>query len=230
MHKTLLGAGLLAAALLIFCGSPAVLADDDPNMGVRCISYPSENLNLDAGTLECWFKFVGETTDDPTLVLTMFSLGGQEGGLTATYTWYGKPDAPGMWHLRPAAKSSPLATVGPEYKTDTWYHFAFTWSGAEWTLYLDGKTVSCGKGRVSKMTQPVTFADCIGKLTGKSVCGGSQLHFASAKTRLVVIDDLRVSTVARPPEELGFAVGELKADASTAILDNFETEFEPVGV
>ena len=45
----------------------------------------------------------------------------------------------------------------------------------------------------------------------------------------MVIDDLRVSTVARRPDELGFAVGKLSPDPFTAVLDSFEADFEPDG-
>lgn len=219
--------GFVAAAVLAFCAAQAARAAEEIP---RVLIYPPENIDLNEGTIECWFKFVDDKTDTKEMIFTFFNLSGQEGGIIASYSWSGIEGKSGMWYIRPWDQGMPFGTVGPEYKKETWYHIALVWNDKDTILYVDGKLQAGGKGTMSKRTHPVSFARMVGKLVGKPVYGGTPFCMVVARSMPIAVDDVRVSKIARKPEELGFAVGELKPDIFTAILDNFETTFEPDGV
>ncbi|MDP6502400.1 MAG: hypothetical protein QF886_02240, partial [Planctomycetota bacterium] len=187
------------------------------------LTYPlRHNISLEEGTLECWVKFRFEPSEvlpkqEFQGLLGFLSLSGESGGIGASYFAGSifRPEA--GWHLRftPQSKMLPLGkrTV---WKKDEWHHWAFTWKGRDTWFYLDGK-------EVSHRSHPTSFTDVVGSLGGKPVLPHWPFFFGERWNvgAKFVMDDMRLSLVARKPEELGFHVGELKPDPYTAILDPF---------
>ncbi len=59
----------------------------------------------------------------------------------------------------------------------------------------------------------------------RDVPSGAQViigHPDDPRWNLVALDDLRISSVARSPEELGFAISPLQPDPYTLLLDSFD--------
>jgi len=221
-------AGLLG--LLLCCCNDAWAASKRPVTGV--LRYPLKyNINLEEGTIECWMKLNIEPHEflpakNFAGICSLVMLSGDRGGFSTSYfvgSTFGAEKA--GWHVRfsPRAKMLPLGSVAMWHKNE-WRHWAVTWKGRETWFYLDGK-------QVSYRSHPATFADTVGGLGGKALLPKWPFYFGDRWNRAAnyTLDDIRVSSIARQPNELGFAVGELKVDPYTILLDSFEESFIPDG-
>ena len=189
------------------------------------LTYPAQdNLDLKAGTLECWVKLGFDPEEMISAreyrgLATLFALKAEKGGLNVlmfsgamfkdTYGW--------SCSIGGEGKPLPFAARCRPWKQDEWHHIALVWDGQKMMLYLDGK-------KASERVQPVTLETSFGRMTEEPIRFGDKW----GKRAKYVIDDLRLSAVARKPEELGFH-GRLKPDPFTRILDGFEADFAPDG-
>jgi len=105
----------------------------------------------------------------------------------------------------------PLLPACTELEPGTWHHFALTWHDARIVrAYIDGELVQ-------EMEFPYAIA--------RSVPEGARIvvgHPGGTNFNRIVIDDFRVSSVAREPEEFGFAHTPLQPDPNTLLLLDFE--------
>jgi len=94
---------------------------------------------------------------------------------------------------------------------NNWHHVAVTWKeGRYLTIYSDGKEVDKREYSWPIVRDIPSAAQVIIGFTGYL-----------AKNALAV-DEVRISSVARKPEELGFYQVPLKPDPATLLLENFE--------
>jgi hypothetical protein len=186
------------------------------------LTYPALNhLDFREGTIEFWLKLAFDPADYLsggrfTGLLRVLHLAGEDGGGQLRY--FAQGDSL-RWSV---SKTSPLTPIGPAVRALTpgrWYHLALMWQGREMALYLDGE-------RIAGREQVVPLHQVFGRLDRTQT-----LNFGDPAGRqaLMVIDDLRISRVAREPRELGFFVGEHRPDIYTAVLDPFEEDFVPDG-
>lgn len=112
----------------------------------------------------------------------------------------------------------PLLPACTTLEPGTWHHFAITWhDGRIVRAYIDGE-----------LAQEMEFPYSI----RRSVPSAARIvigHPLNVGHNLVAIDDLRVSSVARAPEDLGFHQAPLQADPQTLLLLDFETISEQDG-
>lgn len=216
---------VLAAALVLpsFAGQTGTL------------EYPSEdNLDFKEGTLEFWFQPGYDTASHlPSNeafdgLAAILELRGESGGIVVSHFAGAAARPSAILSVRLASDKQDLYGVsGGEFapKKGEWHHFALTWKEKVVNFYLDGAIAPGRKGKMSPFTALEFLHIAFGAVGRHPIRIGDKWN-ARGKFAL---DDLRVSAVARAPEELGFHVGRLKPDPSTRILDPFEDAFEPDG-
>lgn len=214
----------MLGAITIFALCPSARAQDWSTIRTGTLTYPAlNNLDLREGTLECWVKLGFDASADLpakayTGFVTFLHFEGESGSLH--YGYQAQPgDKVPNWYcsVAPQTYFTGFFSEPAPWKKDEWHHFAMTWKGADMVLYLDGKEM--GRGHQSR-----SLEKGMGALRGKSILFGNQWGVGT----MVAIDDLRLSRVARRPEELG-CHGPLKPDLYTSILDGFEETFTPDG-
>lgn len=105
----------------------------------------------------------------------------------------------------------PLLPACTEIEPGTWHHFAITWHDARVVrAYIDGELAQ-------EMEFPYAIARPV-PAVARIVIG----HPEVSSFNRIAIDDLRISTVARPPDSLGFHQAPLQADPNTLLLLDFE--------
>ncbi|MBI4024550.1 MAG: hypothetical protein HY360_06185 [Verrucomicrobia bacterium] len=210
----------------------AAQADAEPksirfaDVATGTLTYPAlDHLDFREGTFECWVKFAFDPNEylpakGYTGMLFLVRLDGDRGGLGIYYyAQDGAKEAGWSCRVGPDSKFHSFGIGTPKQPTfGVWQHLALVWKGREMMAYLDGK-------ESEKVIHNEFPHQGFGDVRSKPIFFGCQYN----RYALMTIDDLRVSNVARKPEELGAAVGELKADAFTTILDPFEGDFMPDG-
>jgi len=206
----------LAATLMV---APAARA------GTGTTTYPSgDNISFKAGTLECWIELGFDPSknispDKYRSLAALFTIKGERGGMNVyMYTGASFKNAYG-WacSIGGRGKPLPLGARREGWKKGEWHHVALVWKGRNMALYLDGK-------KASHRVQPTTVEEAFGAATDVPILIGDRW----GRNARYALDDLRLSTIARGPEELGFH-GKLKPDPYTSILDDFEKPFKPDG-
>lgn len=209
--------GVLMAACCFPC---AVMAD------TGILTYPTEdNLSPVEGTIEFWVQTPLDlerlVSDGPYRGLLNFvEVQGSTGGFKM-YLFSGASYANTVGGFvsmgSRTIKLTPFALGRFRPLPAAWHHVALTWRDRTMTFFLDGeqKTQKTGLDSLAAAfgtvgEKPLLFGDVHGK-------GG-----------MFVLDELRVSSVARSAEELGVH-GPLSPDPYTRILDRFEDEFVPDG-
>jgi hypothetical protein len=190
------------------------------------LTYPlKDNFNLREGTIECWVQFPFNFSDylpakEFQTLAVLFDIQAEKGTLMASHfvgAMFGENN--GGWFFRPGPKPMLFGMAAPAlWKKGEWHHVAFSWKRKMMRGYLDGK-------EVTYRDQQATLQEMFGSVTDQPLMFGCRWN----KAGRFVLDDVRVSAVARGPEELGFAVGELKPDPYTMVLDSFECDFVPDG-
>ncbi|MCF7838785.1 MAG: LamG domain-containing protein [Candidatus Marinimicrobia bacterium] len=190
------------------------------------LTYPAEdNFAMNEGTIEFWVQtpvdLQAEISAGPYKgLLTIMEVRGAAGGFNLfAYTGASYSNRVGLWisvgsvkaQLHPFGLGEFLPAPGE------WQHLALTWQGREMTFYLNGQP------RAGK-----TFMESLDVALG--IIGEAPLVFGDPRgaTGRFVVDELRVSSVARTADELGFH-GPLAVDPFTRILDRFEDDFVPDG-
>lgn len=190
------------------------------------LTYPLvDNVDLREGTIECWVRFGIDVAEflpakDFKTLAVLFDFQGEKGTMAASHfvgSTFGNDK--GGWYFRPGPKPMllPIAAVAI-WKKGEWHHIAFSWRAKMMRLYMDGK-------EASNRDQQASLQDGFGVVTDQLLMFGDKWNVGAP----FVLDDLRVSTIARKPEEFGFTAGELKPDPHTSLLDPFECDFAPDG-
>lgn len=191
------------------------------------VTYRAEdNVDFREGTIELWLRVpfdVREHLPSGTKykgLLTIADIASQHGSFGIIYF-------AGAMHRPEAgfycsAGSRKVELHGISFgrlvvEPDEWHHIAVTWKGTVLKAYLDGR--QCGE-----RTCPEIIHVALGTVGDQPLRLGDKWE---AKGRMV-IDELRVSSVAREPRELGVH-GKLAPDLYTRILDGFETGFDADG-
>jgi len=190
------------------------------------LTYPSlDNLDFREGTIECWVKFAFNPLEylpakDYLCMLSLWNVGTPRGGMSVAYiVTEGQSKASWFCSMGPKPRMHGTYIATPTSDLfGKWQHIALAWKSRETMAYLDGKLV----GKVEHLVSPYQVW---GNLDVKPIFFGDQWNRYS----LIVLDDLRISRIARAPEDLGFTVGELKPDPYTTLLDPFEGDFVPDG-
>lgn len=185
------------------------------------LAYPVEDLlTMKQGTIEFWFSVPWDVqqalpAEEYHGLLALFQLPGETGGMSLN--WFTgamvKPTA-GLF-LSIHSTRTELHGIGLSPFTapaQEWHHVALTWSENTLTLYLDGVRRAQGAG-------PANLHAALGTLGAKPLLLGDRWNVNGRMT----IDELRLSSVARPAQELGFH-GPLQVDPFTTLLEDFETE------
>lgn len=117
-----------------------------------------------------------------------------------------------------------VVSFGPQVRRDKWIHVAVTWSGRERVLkvYYNGKFAAEREFFSHREYAPAVGPDAVLLLGSSPDQAPAPRQFALAEVRL--------SAVARPPEQLGFADGPLTPDRHTLLLIDFAaaTAAEPL--
>lgn len=226
MFLTLAGPWVVHATVCVIAVVAAAAPDTKPADLTGVITYPAfGNLSLEEGTIECWvtlafdpedaagewyrfFLFAVRSTDEQFQQFQLFWRTPVKGFTTNSVVFEG-------------VKQNQLvgkAQLG--WKKGEMHHIALTWANArDYELYLDGQCVSRGR-RLQRWE---------GNIQNLTISIGLQLG-AGRYACPIVVDELRVSSVARKPNELGFfATKPLSEDVFTLILDHFDGRFTPNG-
>ncbi len=185
------------------------------------LSYPAlGNIQLKEGTIEVWivpeFEITG-SNDNIHIPFKFFNLQQDSNN----YLWL-------IWRLK-ATMTGPYATSRREgnkftpnwalvegWSTGEKHHIAFCWKQDKNWWIIDGK-------KMRETKQSLQHAIAINERL-KMVFGGGLPN-------RMLIDDLRISSIARNESEVGFHTpGNLKVDPWTLLLDTFDTPFECDGV
>lgn len=197
---------LFAAALFAALVSTAA-AQDKP------LTIPAAGLaNMEQGTVEFWLK-VATTADNPKgwgPILALDYGAEKPSSMALSMTpMNGKVSMRVGFQIDGQELKWPFYAEVPGFAPKKWMHVAVTWTGGNnVSVYFDGKVVMANVGVEGSFNKP---------LTPKAT-----LSLGLPYPTRMAIDDLRISSVARAPEQLGFAVIPLKADDKTLYLLNFE--------
>lgn len=190
------------------------------------LTYPAlDNLDFREGTIECWVKFAFNPLDylpskEYLSMLSFWNVGNPRGGMNvAFFTNTGMTNATWFCSMgpKPLIHGTYIGTPSSDL-FGKWQHLALVWKARETLAYLDGKLT----GKVEHIQPPYQVW---GTLDVKPIFFGCQWN----RYALITIDDLRISRIARTEKELGWAMGELKPDPYTTVLDAFEGDFVPDG-
>lgn len=214
---------LLAMTFLTARAEPPALSSGS-KVATGTLTYPAlDNVDFREGTLEFWVKMAFDPAPylpakDYQGFMVLAALAGESGGLNLHYSAPAGSGQPALWcSIGPKTKLTPFGTPQCLFHRDEWHHVALTWKGCDMALFLDGNPA----GRIK---QNEFLYRVFGDHGSKPILFGDIWNVVA----LMVLDDFRLSRVARPAEELGFH-GELKPDVYTSILDPFEGGFDPDG-
>ena len=191
------------------------------------LTYPAEdNIDMREGTIEFWLKVCFDvqqhlpSTEKYHGLLALVKLTGESGGVTMGYfagAGY-KPSAGLFCSL--ASKNDRLHGffLGDFLpKPDEWHHLALSWKGKKFWFHLDGE-------QRAEKTCLESIHLAFGPMGQHPIFFGDKWH----RRAEMVIDELRISTIARRPDEFG-CHGKLEVDPYTLILDRFDGSFRPDG-
>jgi len=191
------------------------------------LSYPSlSNINMAEGTVEFWYQPMYDTkphlpsTKKYDGLAAMFQFQSEYGGLSILH-FAGAATMPsaGVWTSMGSRRYEihPVNFGKFVPERGAWHHFALVWKGNWMRTFLDGKAIG-------ERTHPVDLDSAYGVFGAQPLRFGDKYH----RRGRFVIDEFRVSNIARDQKELGY-FGQLKPDPFTRILDDFEYPFEPDG-
>ncbi len=101
---------------------------------------------------------------------------------------------------------------------NNWHHVAVTWKeGRHLRVYVDGKQLVQQEYPWSIVRDIPSLAQVVIGFTGY------------LPVNAVAVDEVRISSIARDVEDLGFFQTPLRADPATLLLENFESVYEKEG-
>ena len=195
------------------------------------IEYPAQSIfSLEEGTIERWIKFEfdpGQTTEKqwlPKGAFFQFEIPEEKGDKGAIFSITVALRNVGKYSKTGSACSFRigLSIEGKEVPypvfvdcTDWqnfWHHIAVSWkNGKELYVYIDGK-------KTGEMKFPYSIIRDIPK-KAKIIIGTPNPWYYP---NLLVVDEIRISSIARNPDDLGFYKFPLLPDPYTLFLENFE--------
>lgn len=175
----------------------------------RSVTYSADQkINLSAGTIEFWLLWTDELAGAEDSV-SIFSMVTPEAGNYINFNKIGPtrlgmpvkqgPPEEGQWTWQ-------RVDVDPTgWETPSWHHFAGVWEGGVTSLYVDGQLVETAEGGAGFVEQPDEFSFGRGPLT---------------------IDEVRISSRARTPDEIA-AVANAEPGTETTM---YLTDLEPAAM
>jgi len=122
------------------------------------------------------------------------------------------------FHIDGKEVPHPVLPECTKFGQNQWHHVAATWrEGRFLRVYFDGK-------QVAERDFPSSIVRDI-PANGRVVVG----HTGYVRENALVIDEVRLSSIARRPEDLGCHAVPLKPDPFTLLLENFERVREKDG-
>lgn len=183
------------------------------------LTYQAEdNIDFKEGTLEFWLKINFDPAQYQNTKKTFFSLlqlfriSGEKGGISVEYFIRNNKKPSLVCTILSKTRMKPLILGKYIFKKNQWYHLALLWKGKKIWSYVNG-------ANKREVNQNEFLYREFEPLNSQKIFFGDKYHRKS----LMLIDDLRISTVARQKEELGFFKGKLKQDIYTRLLDPFDT-------
>lgn len=216
----------LFCIITIFQGLSSVAVCEEQLTTGRLL-YPSEdNIDFTEGTIEFWIKpaaniekILSPEKDGFQGLLKILEFAGENGAMSLSYCTV---DGGKNFRLSLSFSSAEKPLAGRIYAIrmipGQWQHLALSWKGNMLQLFWNGKSKQAEK-----------LLSSLDASLGKS--GVHDIFFGDKWGRggLFQIDDLRISSVFRHPDELGFYKGELRPDPYTNFLDSFNEDFLPDG-
>ena len=191
------------------------------------LTYPAEdNIDMREGTIEFWLEVCFDvqehlpSTEKYDGLLALVRLAGESGGVTMGYfAGAGYKPSAGLFCSLASKKATLHGFFLGKFlpKPDEWLHLALSWKGKKFWFHLDGEQ------RVEKTCLEFIHL-AFGPMGQHPIFFGDKWH----RRAEMVIDELRISTVARRPDELG-CHGRLEVDPYTLVLDSFDGRFTPDG-
>jgi hypothetical protein len=172
-------------------------------------------VNMEEGTFEAWLCFPiraeeAKAGGNPVRRNLLTVSSNSDGAMTLTLTCAWK-NTIGIRHgflVDGRECNHPVYTTYPHYRKSTWTHFALTWrAGRIVGIFVDGT------GNTAAKDETFFF-----KVTPDSL-----LLLGPAGGAALAVDEIRISSVARRPEEPGHA-GPLRPDAATTLLLSFDNK------
>lgn len=194
------------------------------------LTYPAKgHFQLDEGTVELWIVPGFDANDKTNAAATYFNLV--------------LPEQAGHFVLMHVSWGGALAMVGYVFPQQSYVwseklkwkagepqHIAWTWSGRKRSVYINGRIGKGapghgplqGEGRIDSSQDVIVEGWIHGDLTNAQIVIGRGHS-------LLTIDELRISSIARPLEEIAAQMnGAPVADAYTLLLDHCDGG-EPTG-
>ena len=208
---------LMTITLMMMCSM--ALADNPPGK----LLYPSRNLDFEEGTIEFHYRFAKDIAAEflPTGknylgIANFFSIRGADGGFSLGY-FGGASMQPKAGHYVGSSSTAYNIRGGilsgkHVVPKGTWTHVAIVWAGNSIECRVNGKRTG---GR--EFNKSVRYV--YGSISDRPLAFGGQYSNKSA----FVIDNLRVSKIARSSDELTLHPENRKADVYTTLWDTFET-------
>jgi len=191
------------------------------------LTYPAEdNIDMREGTIEFWLRVCFDvqehlpSTDKYDGLLALVRLAGGSGGVTMGYfAGAGYKPSAGLFCSLASKKATLHGFFLGKFlpKPDEWHHLALSWKGKKFWFHLDGEQ------RVEKTCLEFIHL-AFGPMGQHPIFIGDKWH----RRAEMVIDELRISTVARRSSELGWH-GKLRVDPYTLVLDPLDGSFTPDG-
>lgn len=198
--------------LLLLLAFP--VAAQTPARTYADLVYPAAgNIELDEGTVEVWvigqFDAAGPVTNSSSWC-TPFNLVFPDASYTLTYITWGKAFAQIGYA---AVNNSYVWRPVKPWKPGEFHQVAWTWNGRMRSVYVDGE--AGGKGAKGEAPRELEVESM---LMGNLSVG--VLHVGKQASPLVV-DEIRISSVARTPEEIRGSWDKAPGrDAHTLLLDH----------
>lgn len=215
IKRNIAGAVVSAAAALM-CAQAA---------SAGTVSYPAlGNLELSEGTIEMWIipQFDPVDEEDPSSRYWGFNLFEvrQDDDNFINLIWRSQKGRNGPFarHRQQGFRIPTNWGVVTGWKKQEPHHIAYCWEGSNDWWVIDGKKTKVASSKYGSLKLHINE-------TIQMVLGSPDVHGT------VVIDDLRISSVPRNEDEVGFhQPGKLQADPCTLLLDTFDESFDCDGV
>lgn len=198
---------LVAVLVVGLCAATPALSGD--------LRYPAlGNLELRQGTIEFWlipqFDPMAVESDRYLPMLTVCQ--DADNYLTLMWRTHAGHTGPYATSMSQGFKHVPLWHLVKDWQPGQAHHVAYCWEpGRNWWV-IDGQPQ---EPRKQSRQHDMRLSEHLALVFGDP---DRQMN--------LVIDDLRISSVVRPPEELGHAQpGRVEADAFTLLLDRFDDAF-----
>ena len=204
------------------------------------IIYPGFGIfSLEEGTFEAWVKLEFDTKQQiaqPYLSkgrLFEFEIPKDEKDLGATFSIVfllkkEKDETTGcycrIWFsIEEKVLPKPIQVNISDWEKDSWHHLAISWfEGKKVKVYIDGKERKLRHPMHGNVTVWLYSLPFMKETTSDATITLGNKKGETSLVNLVSIDEVRISSIARDKEELGYYKFPLIPDEYTLFLENFE--------